>query len=183
MAKNKSNKRKKSEIEKAGDETSTASGKKTKNVKCMPCDNDGEENDSKPAAAKAAKSGGGGGLDEIDAMFATKKEKDIEQKQKDAEEEKRREEQRKFFKNNRSNSSLIVNVKNAKKKSLTYDRNDTAGLKSKEWVDDGLGGIFDKEGFTGRKEEGCKIFKAHLFNKKGFGTTPQCPFDCDCCYI
>ena len=46
------------------------------------------------------------------------------------------------------------------------------------------GGIFNSEGFTGRRDkDGQKIFKAHLFNKKGFGTSNLCPFDCNCCYI
>ena len=68
--------------------------------------------------------------------------------------------------------------------SLSYTRDDAVALGKGEWVNDGLGGIFDSEGYTGRKQEGTgKIYKAHLFNKKGFGTTPDCPFDCDCCYI
>lgn len=53
----------------------------------------------------------------------------------------------------------------------------------KEWVDDGLGGRFNHEGFTGRVEDGVKIFKAHLLNRPKAGTTRDCPFDCQCCFI
>jgi Eukaryotic protein of unknown function (DUF1764) len=52
-----------------------------------------------------------------------------------------------------------------------------------EWVDDGLGGKYNGEGFTGRIEDGVKIFKAHVLRKKNAGQTDRCPFDCDCCYI
>jgi hypothetical protein len=71
------------------------------------------------------------------------------------------------------------------KKLLHGDRSDLERLQSGEWVDDGLGGKFNSDGFTGRRDEqsGFKVFKAHLLNKKGFGTTSLCPFDCDCCYI
>jgi Eukaryotic protein of unknown function (DUF1764) len=67
--------------------------------------------------------------------------------------------------------------------SLNYDRSDTAKLKPREWADDGLGGKFNQEGFTGRKEQGVNVYKAHLFNKRDFGKTVDCPFDCDCCFI
>ena len=72
------------------------------------------------------------------------------------------------------------------------------------WKDDGLGGVHDTSGFTNRVLRGkdgaggeisggggggggggLKIYKAHLIperDKKGAGTTPQCPFDCDCCF-
>ena len=67
--------------------------------------------------------------------------------------------------------------------SLKYDRSDTVKLKPREWADDGLGGKFNQEGFTGRKEQGVNVYKAHLFNKRDFGKTADCPFDCDCCFI
>ena len=51
------------------------------------------------------------------------------------------------------------------------------------WVDDGLGGKYNAEGYTGRVEDGVKIFKAHVLNKPDAGTTDKCPFDCDCCFI
>jgi hypothetical protein len=60
----------------------------------------------------------------------------------------------------------------------------TTNFNSKEkWADDGLGGKYNAEGFTGRVQEGVKVFKAHLLSKPGAGTSDQCPFDCECCYI
>jgi Eukaryotic protein of unknown function (DUF1764) len=69
----------------------------------------------------------------------------------------------------------------AKKQRVHIDksRNDDNGA----WKDDGLGGVYNAEGFTGRVEDGVKVFKAHLLNKPNAGQTPQCPFDCDCCFI
>jgi hypothetical protein len=52
-----------------------------------------------------------------------------------------------------------------------------------EFIDDGLGGKFNKEGYTGRVQDGVRIFKAHVLSKPGAGTTKDCPFDCTCCYI
>lgn len=52
-----------------------------------------------------------------------------------------------------------------------------------QWVDDGLGGRFNNEGYTGRVEDGVKVFKAHVLNRPTAGTTKDCPFDCDCCFI
>ena len=142
--------------------------------KQKPC-SDETKKDSKPSgAAKKC------GLDDIDDLFKSKKEKVAEQKQQEVEEERLEMEKRKFFKSNQSSGPT---VKNAKKVSLNYDRTDVSGVEKNEWVNDGLGGVFDGEGFTGRKEEGVKVFKAHLFNKKGFGTSKDCPFDCECCYI
>jgi hypothetical protein len=46
-----------------------------------------------------------------------------------------------------------------------------------------LGGKFNREGYTGRVEDGVKVFKAHVLNKPGFGRSKDCPFDCDCCFI
>ena len=69
------------------------------------------------------------------------------------------------------------------KAKLAGDRSDVKNLTDEAWVDDGLGGIFNKDGFTGRKDEGMKIYKAHLMNERNFGNTPDCPFDCKCCYI
>lgn len=51
------------------------------------------------------------------------------------------------------------------------------------WVDDGLGGIYNGEGWTGRKTmDGSRIFKTHLLKVGEGGGTPRCPFDCDCCF-
>jgi len=117
----------------------------------------------------------GVGLSEIDAMFAGKKEKDAVEKEREEKEEQIIQQQKKRRSEERSD----------KKIQLSYDRNDIGKVKSGEWAQDGLGGVFDSEGFTGRREgtQGLKVFKAHLFNKKGFGTSKDCPFDCDCCFI
>ena len=54
---------------------------------------------------------------------------------------------------------------------------------SEKWVDDGLGGQFNNEGYTGRMEDGVKVFKAHVLNRPTAGLTKDCPFDCQCCFI
>mmetsp|Transcript_15169 Transcript_15169/g.22620 ORF Transcript_15169/g.22620 Transcript_15169/m.22620 type:complete len:81 (-) Transcript_15169:234-476(-) len=55
---------------------------------------------------------------------------------------------------------------------------------SGEWVDDGLGGIYNNEGWTGRRTsgDGLRIFKTHLLKIGDGGGTPQCPWDCQCCF-
>ena len=80
-------------------------------------------------------------------------------------------------------SKEIVNERQ-QQKMLVGDRTDVKNLQANVWVDDGLGGKFNNDGWTGRRDEGgLKIFKAHLFNNKDFGNTRDCPFDCSCCYI
>ncbi|CAK9034156.1 unnamed protein product [Durusdinium trenchii] len=55
--------------------------------------------------------------------------------------------------------------------------------RSGDWADDGLGGIYNKEGWTGRHtDDNLRIFKAHLIKVGQGGGSPNCPFDCDCCY-
>mmetsp|Transcript_28130 Transcript_28130/g.66098 ORF Transcript_28130/g.66098 Transcript_28130/m.66098 type:complete len:172 (+) Transcript_28130:56-571(+) len=55
--------------------------------------------------------------------------------------------------------------------------------RSSDWTDDGLGGIYNQEGWTGRRtKDKLRIFKAHLIKVGEGGGTPQCPFDCSCCY-
>ncbi|GMI32630.1 hypothetical protein TrCOL_g12180 [Triparma columacea] len=109
--------------------------------------------------------GGGGGGSVIDDLFSKKK----ETKRKVLEEKSRQDEKLK---------------QQRQSKKLRGDKDDVCGLASGEWVDDGLGGVFNKDGFTGRRDEGGRrVFKAHLFNKKGFGGGKDCPFDCDCCFI
>jgi hypothetical protein len=54
---------------------------------------------------------------------------------------------------------------------------------SQKWIDDGLGGKFNNEGYTGRVEDGVKVFKAHVLNRPTAGSTKDCPFDCQCCFI
>merc|ERR1712151_946118 len=109
-------------------------------------------------------------INEIDDLFNQKKEHKKQQKQNEINEKER-----------------IKNVKAAAKACIPKNRNEMTNINKNEWIDDGLGGVFNHEGFTGRRqkddESNVKIYKAHLMNKPGFGTTKDCPFDCDCCYI
>lgn len=99
------------------------------------------------------------GFDEIDSLFADKKaKKELQQK----DEERARK------------------CKDAAKDRLRDHATKNSGG---DWVDDGLGGIYNKEGYTGRVEDGVRVFKAHILSKPNAGSTPNCPFDCDCCYI
>ena len=144
------------------------------------------------------------GLDEIDDLFAAKKSADKEHRVREEKDEKERKKRRRERRAEEaamargesvaaastagaSTSATAPSHLRSKAKSvssLSYTRDDAAGLSNGQWANDGLGGIFDSEGYTGRKVEGSmKVYKAHLFNKKGFGTTKDCPFDCDCCYI
>lgn len=89
-----------------------------------------------------------------------------------------------------ANAPAVLHQKATKLSSLTYTRKDVEQLNGEKkeskdkWATDGLGGVFNGEGFTGRKDDGGhRVFKAHLMNKKGFGEGPDCPFDCDCCFI
>jgi hypothetical protein len=185
--------------------------------------------------------GGGraGGLDEIDSLFATKKQSAREmQETMDREEEASRMERKRRkrarmeeeaeetalrgFCPTASSSSAPAGAaagtkgrgggdaaapsnlheRATKLKSLTYTREDVERLNNKDgddddgkngarggeardrWATDGHGGVFNGEGFTGRRDDGGhRVFKAHLMNRKGFGTSPDCPFDCDCCFI
>lgn len=70
-----------------------------------------------------------------------------------------------------------------KKKSHASSGPSNSGKSSTKWVDDGLGGVYNSEGYTGRVEDGVKVFKAHILQKPNAGQSPDCPFDCDCCYI
>jgi hypothetical protein len=128
----------------------------------------------------------GGGLDDIDSLFAKKKDLKREQQERirQAEEEQQRQKEQKRQLSIPIGGGSSVSASKGKKSKLLGDRTDTQGVGSGDWVDDGLGGVFNADGFTGRRDEsGAKVFKAHLFNKKGFGTSKECPFDCDCCFI
>jgi hypothetical protein len=105
------------------------------------------------------------GLNEIDALFDDKKQ---HKKQRQQEEKQERQKKRKL---------------QAQQEQSNNSRQDLLKLKDKEWKDDGLGGKYNNEGFTGRREDGVKVYKAHLLNERDFGNTPDCPFDCSCCYI
>ena len=97
-----------------------------------------------------------GGLEEIDSLFEKKKRTKVESKMQNDKKKRRK-----------------VNNTQVQREGRTQG----------EWTDDGLGGKFNTEGFTGRVEDGCKIFKAHVLNKPNFGYSKDCPFDCDCCFI
>ena len=158
------------------------------------------------------------GLDEIDNLFAQKKQSDkelreqINQEKEASKLERKRRKQARLEEEAdeialRGTSSLTTAAaattgagkrkgdavapsslfeKATKLSSLTYTRGDVEQLdKDKDkWATDGLGGVFNGEGFTGRRDDGGhRVFKAHLMNKKGFGQSPDCPFDCNCCFI
>jgi hypothetical protein len=116
------------------------------------------------------KSKGEGGIDEFDMLFSDKKKQDKQTKEEEAKREAARKAAKKArYKNDGAGSSS--------KKNQSTDASGT------DWVDDGLGGKFNKEGYTGRIEDGIKIFKRHILNKPGAGNTKDCPFDCSCCFI
>ena len=165
------------------------------------------------------------GIDEIDSLFAEKKqsnkqlqqqithEKEIAKKERQRRKQSRLEEEADevAIRGGISSSSAATGSSSAsagkrkgdatapsslheratKLSSLTYSRADLEQLndsKNKEakdkWASDGLGGVFNGEGYTGRRDDGGhRVFKAHLMNRDGFGETPDCPFDCQCCFI
>lgn len=99
-----------------------------------------------------------GGCKEISSLFDARKKEKKEQRREAAE----------------------ISKRNEKRRQPPQQR---CSLNGSEWVDDGLGGKYNSEGFTGRVEDGVKVFKAHILRKPNAGQTDQCPFDCDCCYI
>mmetsp|Transcript_7481 Transcript_7481/g.14944 ORF Transcript_7481/g.14944 Transcript_7481/m.14944 type:complete len:240 (-) Transcript_7481:2385-3104(-) len=168
----------------------------------------------------------GGGLDEIDSLFAHKKQSNqklqqqIQNEKQIAKEERARRKQARLEEEaeemalrggatgvsgvspsaaataagKRKGDATAPQALQAKAKklpSLTYSRSDILELNHSDkkeakdvWASDGLGGIFNGEGYTGRRDDGGhRVFKAHLMNKKDFGKTKDCPFDCDCCFI
>jgi hypothetical protein len=120
------------------------------------------------------------GLDEIDSLFSEKKKQHREEKHKEAE-------RKAAIKKRRSShmvgSSTVSSSSDRGNKSVLEEKFSGDGKTHAQWVDDGLGGKFNKEGYTGRVEDGVKVFKAHVLNKPGFGQSKDCPFDCDCCFI
>ena len=196
--------------------------------------------EKKSGGGLGTEGGGGGragGLDEIDSLFATKKQSTREmQERMDREEEasrlERKRRKRARIEEEAEETALRGRCSTAsagtgtgtkgggdaaapshlheratRLKSLTYTRDDVERLNNKDddddgasrtttkgrsgggeardrWATDGLGGVFNGEGYTGRRDDGGhRVFKAHLMNRKGFGTSPDCPFDCDCCFI
>ena len=119
----------------------------------------------KPSSATKDETKKGGGLDEIDSLFADKK-----KQQKDSAEQakKQKEEAKQRRKASSQNSKPTPN---------------TTAMNKGQWVDDGLGGKYNSEGYTGRVEDGVKVFKTHLLQSSASGSTAECPFDCNCCFI
>ena len=160
-----------------------------------------------------------GGLDEIDTLFAQKKQSDkqlqqqITQDKEQAKLERRKRKQARLEEereelslrggtcvavvgsgnnNNNGSSSAPESLHNKARKltKLSYTRSDLEELndnskseRKDQWASDGMGGIFNGEGFTGRTVDGGRVFKAHLMNREGFGQSVDCPFDCQCCFI
>lgn len=192
-------------------------------------------------ASSSSRDGCGDGIDEIDSLFAAKKQSTkviqqqiVHQEELSKLERKQRkrarleEEAEEMALRGTCSSSLLsssgmvgsgvmkrkggdvaaplhLHERAKKLSSLTYTRDDierlnnnsdsttkaaaaAAAITSNEvkdsWATDGLGGVFNGEGYTGRRDDGGhRVFKAHLMNKKGFGSSPDCPFDCNCCFI
>lgn len=105
------------------------------------------------------------GLAEIESIFLEKKKGAV----KSGESVKKR---RRIGNSNSLQQSERETVKDSMHNSLSGD-----------WVDDGLGGKYNSEGFTGRRLDGMKIFKAHVLNRPNAGISKDCPFDCQCCFI
>lgn len=160
---------------------SVSSSKKRKNV-------DSEKDNKKKKAASSATSGG---FDEIDILFTEKKRLDRQEKEELASAAKSG--KKKTYSDNdriqndvasRSNSSSNRERGNQSVLEAKFGKTGGGGAgAATPWVDDGLGGKFNREGYTGRVEDGVKVFKAHVLNKPGFGQSKDCPFDCDCCFI
>ena len=130
--------------------------------------------DKKQLTAEVKKAPSGTrGLTELDDIFAVKK----KAQKAFAEEEKKQ------VKAAAKASAATSHSKSKPSLKGTQSRQDVEGLSPNVWYDDGLGGKFNRDGFTGRVEGGVKVFKAHLFNKKEFGQSKDCPFDCNCCFI
>jgi flagellar basal body L-ring protein FlgH len=113
------------------------------------------------------------GWDEIDDLFADKKKKKIA----DTTTIKTKEEKKTKQKRTKQSSSQASSL------SSSSSRQKTSSIAGKDWVNDGLGGKYNTEGFTGRVEDGVKVFKAHVLYKADSGKTKDCPFDCNCCFI
>jgi hypothetical protein len=117
------------------------------------------------------------GWEEIESLFDQKK---IKEQPSESTSKKGNDVRRKGI-NHQQRSSRFKSMSN-EKRDRSEMRNDTT---VDGWVDDGLGGKYNSEGYTGRvSEDGMKIFKAHVLAKHhNAGQTKDCPFDCTCCYI
>jgi hypothetical protein len=80
-------------------------------------------------------------------------------------------------------TAILVKQQKIQKRIHKHQTVPKASQDAQKWLDDGLGGVYNTEGFTGRVEDGVKVFKAHLLRKPNAGESPDCPFDCSCCFI
>lgn len=151
--------------------SSLSSGKKR--AREEPSNNSKETNEkaiktdkTKSNSSQSGGSGGSGsGWNEIDSLFSEKKKKQQDAKDEDAA------------------AAVAAKKKKSKKPKQSTSSPSFRGNPNEKWTDDGLGGVYNADGFTGRNEDGVRVFKAHLFNKPEFGSTKDCPFDCNCCFI
>jgi hypothetical protein len=114
------------------------------------------------------------GWDAIESLFDDKKQDKKDRVVEQQEQKKLNDEYRKQEKSQRASAGSA---------SASASGGTTNFSAKEKWADDGLGGKYNAEGFTGRVQEGVKVFKAHLLSKPGAGSSDQCPFDCECCYI
>jgi Eukaryotic protein of unknown function (DUF1764) len=115
------------------------------------------------------------GWDEIESLFDEKKKEVKQQADAQRKDASLRKSRRKKVDSDSAESKDRASVP---RKSRTINHGNSG-----DWMDDGLGGRYNAEGYTGRIEDGMKIFKAHVLSKPNAGQTADCPFDCDCCYI
>ena len=116
------------------------------------------------------------GWDDIESIFDQKKKQQLQEREKQDLDEQQKQQQRQQRRSKMTKSSRPPSTATT----------DTGRTKTSEWVNDGLGGIYNHEGYTGRtSEDGMKIFKAHVISKniQNAGQTKDCPFDCNCCFI
>jgi hypothetical protein len=80
----------------------------------------------------------------------------------------------------------IAEKKKSEQRRQQHPRNNRGSISSNgvEWMDDGLGGVYNAEGYTGRVVDGVKVFKMHVLRQNAnAGQSSDCPFDCNCCFI
>lgn len=94
-----------------------------------------------------------------------------------------------FDDNKKKKTEAAVAKAESAKRNKSKHRGEKTGTPSSkglgdDWVDDGLGGVYNNEGYTGRIEDGVRVFKAHVVQQSAdAGQTELCPFDCKCCYM
>jgi len=128
---------------------------------------------SKNSGGGSVGGGGASAIDEIDSLFSDRKNLCRQTKKEEAAIKASKKARYKYKTKDGGSSSSSSSLK----------RNHGVDRNGDEWVNDGLGGKYNREGYTGRVEDGIKIFKAHILNKPQSGQTKLCPFDCDCCLI